>query len=176
MKLLDVYVNVNILSFVMTANSPAQQASRIEPKRCKDGDMDTGKTFSIGELSREFSLTTRTMRFYEDQSLLNPLRVGQKRIYSVRDRARLKLILRGKRLGFSIKEIKDMIDLYDAADGERGQLQDFIARMQRRRAVLLEQRDDIEHVLGELDRVQSRCEVLLDQHLRNHQDEAWNSD
>jgi DNA-binding transcriptional MerR regulator len=122
---------------------------------------DHAPTLTIGELSKEFEVTTRTIRFYEDEELLTPRRVGQKRIYSVRDRVRLKLILRGKRLGFSIKEIKDMIDLYDAPEGEKAQLKDFIGRMQHRRQVLLTQRADIDQVLAELDQLQTRCESLL---------------
>ena len=83
-------------------------------------------SYSIGDLSREFGVTTRTIRFYEDQGLLSPNRNGQNRIYQARDRVRLKLILRGKRLGFSLKEINKLIELYDAPDGEADQLRSFI--------------------------------------------------
>ena len=118
--------------------------------------------YSIGDLSREFGVTTRTIRFYEDQGLLSPTRNGQNRIYAVRDRVRLKLILRGKRLGFSIKEINKLIELYDAPEGEAGQLRSFIEKIRARRGELLTQKQDIEHVLDELDSLEQRCADLLE--------------
>lgn len=117
--------------------------------------------YSIGDLSREFGVTTRTIRFYEDQGLLSPTRDGQNRIYEARDRVRLKLVLRGKRLGFSLKEIKKLIELYDAPEGETGQLLSFIEKIRARRGELLSQKDDIEHVLDELDALEQRCADLL---------------
>jgi DNA-binding transcriptional MerR regulator len=118
--------------------------------------------FSIGDLSREFGVTTRTIRFYEDQGLLSPTRNGQNRIYQVRDRVRLKLILRGKRLGFSLKEINKLIALYDAPEGEAGQLRSFIEKIRARRSELLVQKEDIEHVMDELDSLEQRCADLLE--------------
>ncbi|TDJ20535.1 MAG: MerR family DNA-binding transcriptional regulator [Gammaproteobacteria bacterium] len=118
--------------------------------------------YSIGDLSREFGVTTRTIRFYEDQGLLSPTRNGQNRIYQARDRVRLKLILRGKRLGFSLKEINKLIALYDAPEGEAGQLRSFIEKIRARRTELLEQKDDIEQVLDELDTLEGRCTDLLE--------------
>ena len=118
--------------------------------------------YSIGELSREFGVTTRTIRFYEDQGLLSPTRDGQNRIYEVRDRVRLKLVLRGKRLGFSLKEIKKLIELYDAPEGEGAQLRSFIEKIRARRSELLAQKDDIEYVLDELDTLERRCASLLE--------------
>ncbi|MFQ5546624.1 MAG: MerR family DNA-binding transcriptional regulator, partial [Acidiferrobacterales bacterium] len=82
-------------------------------------------TYTIGELAQEFDVTTRAIRFYEDQGLLSPTRNGQARIYTARDRVRLKLVLRGKRLGFSLGEVGKMLDLYDADPSEVGQLQYF---------------------------------------------------
>ncbi|GMQ77348.1 MAG: MerR family DNA-binding transcriptional regulator [Gammaproteobacteria bacterium] len=120
-----------------------------------------GNSYSIGDLSREFGVTTRTIRFYEDQGLLSPNRNGQNRIYQARDRVRLKLILRGKRLGFSLKEINKLIELYDAPEGEAGQLRSFIEKIRARRTELLVQKDDIEHVLDELDSLEQRCNNLL---------------
>jgi DNA-binding transcriptional MerR regulator len=117
--------------------------------------------YSIGDLSREFGVTTRTIRFYEDQGLLSPTRDGQNRIYQARDRVRLKLILRGKRLGFSLKEINKLIALYDAPEGEGGQLRIFIEKIRARRAELMAQKSDIEHVLDELDALEQRCTDLL---------------
>jgi len=117
--------------------------------------------YSIGDLSREFGVTTRTIRFYEDKGLLSPTRNGQSRIYQPRDRVRLKLILRGKRLGFSLKEIKKLIELYDAPEGEGEQLRRFIEKIRARRAELQAQKNDIEHVLDELDTLEQRCGDLL---------------
>ena len=119
------------------------------------------QTYSISELAREFGVTTRTIRFYEDEGLLKPSRQGQNRIYAPRDRVRLKLILRGKRLGFSLREVRDMLDMYDAPEGEVGQLRYFIERMRERRADLERQRADIDQVLEELDALEARCESLL---------------
>ncbi len=118
--------------------------------------------YSIGDLSREFGVTTRTIRFYEDQGLLSPTRNGQSRIYQARDRVRLKLILRGKRLGFSLKEINKLIQLYDTPEGEAGQLRSFIEKIRARRTELLVQKDDIAHVLDELDTLERRCADLLE--------------
>ncbi len=121
-----------------------------------------GDLYSIGDLSREFGVTTRTIRFYEDQGLLSPTRNGQNRIYQARDRVRLKLILRGKRLGFSLKEINKLIALYDAPEGEAGQLRSFMEKIRARRTELLVQKEDIEHVLDELDTLERRCADLLE--------------
>ena len=117
--------------------------------------------YSIGDLSREFGVTTRTIRFYEDQGLLSPTRNGQNRIYRARDRVRLKLIFRGKRLGFSLKEINKLIELYDGPEGEAGQLRSFIEKIRARRTKLLAQKADIAHVLDELDALEQRCTDLL---------------
>ena len=87
----------------------------------EDNDYMKDKTFTISDLSKEFDVTPRAIRFYEDQGLISPSRKGRRRIYKERDRIRLKLILRGKRLGFSLSEIKDIFDLYDSSPGEEGQ-------------------------------------------------------
>ncbi len=120
-----------------------------------------GDTYSIGDLSREFGLTTRTIRHYEDEGLLAPAREGQNRIYSARDRVHLKLILRGKRLGFSLREIGELVELYDAPNGEVSQLKQFIEKMRVRRKTLLKQRDDVDRVLEELDGLERRCSEIL---------------
>jgi DNA-binding transcriptional MerR regulator len=112
---------------------------------------------SIGDLAREFEVTPRTIRFYEDRGLLSPERKGQNRIYTARDRVRLMLILRGKRLGFSISEISDILDLYDVPEGEVAQLDHFISKIRERRQLLHEQAEDIAAVLEELDVVEARC-------------------
>ena len=108
-------------------------------------------TYTITELSREFNVTPRAIRFYEDQGLLTPARQGRRRIYSKRDRVRLKLILRGKRLGFQLSETLALFELYDSDHGERGQMQYFLEKIHSRREILEQQRRDIEAVLSELE-------------------------
>lgn len=122
----------------------------------------TGVTYSISELAKEFEVTPRAIRFYEDQGLLSPGRKGRRRIYGERDRVRLRLILRGKRLGFALSEVKEMFDLYDTSPGEEGQLQYLLDRIQQRRVLLEQQQKDIEAVLGEMKGVEKRCQKALD--------------
>lgn len=119
------------------------------------------RTYSIAELAREFGVTTRTIRFYEDQGLLSPLRDGQRRIYRSRDRTRLKLILRGKGLGFPLAEVGKIIDLYDAPQGEDAQLHRLLAKIAERRQELAAKRKDIEASLQELDAVADTCRDRL---------------
>jgi len=114
-------------------------------------------TFGIADLAREFDVTTRTIRFYEAEGLIAPTRRGQHRIFGPRDRVRLRLILRGKRLGFSLGEIREIIDLYDSAPGEAGQLRFFLGKIRERRADLERQRTDIAETLAELAEVEARC-------------------
>ena len=118
-------------------------------------------TFSISQLAQEFDVTTRTIRFYEDQGLLEPQRAGQRRIYSRRDRVRLMLILRGKRIGLSLLEIRELFDLYDAASNDEPQLREFIRILSRKEQQLQEQLDDIRVVLGEIGQIRSQCEKAL---------------
>ena len=118
-------------------------------------------TYTIGELAQEFNVTTRAIRFYEHQGLLSPTRNGQARVYSARDRVRLKLVLRGKRLGFSLGEIGEMLDLYDADPSEVGQLQYFVRKLDQRRAQLNQQQQDIQITLKELDDIETQCKALL---------------
>ena len=118
-------------------------------------------TFGIAELARELDVTTRTIRFYEAEGLIQPTRRGQHRIFAPRDRVRLKLILRGKRLGFSLGEIREIIDLYDSAPGEAGQLRFFLDKIRGRRAALERQRADIADTLRELAEVEARCLAQL---------------
>lgn len=118
-------------------------------------------TFSISELAREFDVTTRTIRFYEDQGLLSPRREGTTRIFSGRDRVRLKLALRGKRLGFSLAEIRELFELYDVSRDEHKQLEEFLVKLERRRARLVQQQQDIEAMLSEIDFFANECRRLL---------------
>lgn len=118
-------------------------------------------TFGIAELAREFDVTTRTIRFYEDQKLLAPRRRGQTRVYAQRDRTRLRLILRGKRLGFSLSEVAEIIELYDTSPGEAGQLDFFIEKISERRTILEQQREDIAVTLEDLQAIERRCRQRL---------------
>jgi DNA-binding transcriptional MerR regulator len=117
--------------------------------------------YTIGQLARELGVTTRTIRFYEDEGLIAPARRGGQRIYGTRERTRLKLVLRGRRLGFPLSEIAEIINLYDASPGESGQLETLIARIEERRAELLAKRQDIETSLADLEAVEVRCRDRL---------------
>ena len=119
--------------------------------------------FSISELAREFDVTPRAIRFYEDQGLLAPRREGQRRIYTARDRTRLKLTLRGKRLGLSLSEIRELIDMYEPGRDERPQLERFLAVLEAHRASLVQQRADIEAQLAELQTFEKRVRKQLKQ-------------
>ncbi len=119
------------------------------------------QNYSIGDLARECGATLRAIRFYEDQGLLRPLREGQRRIYLERDRTRLKLILRGKRLGFSLAEIAEILALYDKPRGEARQLEFLLSKIADRRADLLAKRRDIEASLSDLDGVARDCRRRL---------------
>jgi DNA-binding transcriptional MerR regulator len=117
--------------------------------------------FTIGDLSREFGVTLRTLRFYEDRNLLRPRRQGQNRIYSRRDRARLKLVLMGKKVGFSLGEIKDMLDLYDLKDGQVTQLRVALDRFAKQIALLRQQKQDVEQAIEELTRTMEIISGML---------------
>ena len=118
-------------------------------------------TYSIGELAREFALTTRAIRFYEDCGLVRPDRAGRSRVYGERERVRIKLILRGKRLGLSLSEIGELLDLYEVARNERAQLAKFVALLDERRGRLLQQKEDIDAVLAEIDGIERECRRRL---------------
>ncbi len=118
--------------------------------------------FSIGDLAREFAVTTRTIRFYEDEGLVAPERNGRTRIYSQRDRVRLRLILRGKRLGLSLAVIREILDLYESDPGEAGQLRLLIGKIVERRAIMQRQRADIDLTLADMDAIEARCAERLD--------------
>ena len=117
--------------------------------------------FSISDLAREFDITPRAIRFYEDQGLLAPKRDGQRRIYTPRDRTRLKLTLRGKRLGLTLSEIRELIDMYEPGRDERPQLERFLAVLEDHKASLLQQRDDIEAQLSELQTFEKKVRKQL---------------
>ncbi|TON94604.1 MerR family transcriptional regulator [Vibrio parahaemolyticus] len=117
-------------------------------------------TFKISELAKEFDITTRSIRFYEDLGLLTPERKGNTRIYNGRDRIRLKLILRGKRLGFSLADIKELFELYDT-DQSTEQLNYMIRLIEEKKAALQQQANDIQAVMMELNAAQLRCQNTL---------------
>lgn len=119
------------------------------------------ETFSIGELARLFGITARSIRFYEEQLLLVPERKGQKRVYYGKDKVRLKLILRGKRLGFSLAEISTLFELYDTNPNSAAQLETMLTLTKTKRAVLDQQLNDIQTLMNELNDVESRCEEEL---------------
>lgn len=111
--------------------------------------------FTITQLTQEFDVTTRTLRFYEAQGLVAPTRRGRQRLYTPGDRTRIKLILRGKRLGFSLNEVKEIIEMYGSSPGESGQLRLLLDKIAARRAELAEKQRDIELTLLELDEVEA---------------------
>jgi DNA-binding transcriptional MerR regulator len=113
--------------------------------------------YSITDLAREFDITTRTIRFYEDEGLLSPLREGQKRLYSARDRTLLKLILRGKRLGFSLAESRKLFEMYDPDSGNRQQLLSYLDMLDDKAALLEQQLNDIKVMKIELNDARQRC-------------------
>lgn len=119
------------------------------------------QVYGISDLACEFGITPRTIRHYEDEGLLSPRREGQRRIYSARDRVRLALVLRGKRLGFSLAEAKEVIDLYTAPRGEAGQLRALLEKLDDKRAVLAEKRRDLEIAMGNMDKYAERCRARL---------------
>ena len=114
-------------------------------------------TYSISELAQEFDITPRTIRYYEDEGLITPSREGQTRIYSHKDKIRLKLTLRGKRLGFSLAEIRELFDMYDTDRSSRMQLHSMIQLIETRRHSLRQQLEDIQMVMAELDAAEQRC-------------------
>jgi DNA-binding transcriptional MerR regulator len=115
------------------------------------------RTWTITELAREFGVTQRTLRFYEEHGLLAPERRGTQRIFHAGDRVRLELVLRGKRLGFPLEEIKKIVGMYDADTGEAGQLRYLLDQIAVRRSELAQRRSDIERTLGELNDLERRC-------------------
>ncbi|KAA0891161.1 MerR family DNA-binding transcriptional regulator [Pusillimonas sp. ANT_WB101] len=121
----------------------------------------TETTWSISELAHEFSITPRTIRFYEDQGIVSPSRIGRTRVYHPRDRTRLRLALRGKRLGLQISEIVSLINMYDGPKDTIAQLERYLALLAQHRDLLTRQRQDIDLTLTEIAEQASACEKLL---------------
>ncbi len=136
------------------------------PSRVKPPAPPREPTYTISDLAHEFALTTRAIRFYEDQGMLAPERRGQTRVYRERERVRLKLILRGKRLGFSLTEIGELLDLYEVGRNERAQLAMFVEMLGDKRTRLLQQKEDIDAVLAEIDGVERECRRRLQEQSR----------
>ena len=123
---------------------------------------DSGtRTYGIGELAAEFGVTSRALRLYEEEGLLDPERDGTRRIYNERNRVRLRLILRGKRLGWSLAEIRESFDLYDSDRGEEAQLESMLEKLAQRREMLERQKRDVDHALEEVERLASDAEAAL---------------
>lgn len=119
------------------------------------------RNYTITELAAEFDVTPRAIRFYEDVGLLTPQRAGRNRVYTQRDRTRLKLTLRGKRLGLSLSEIKQLVDMYDSPSDTAQQLTAFMTVLADHRRLLEQQREDIEITLAEIGQHETRCCNLL---------------
>jgi DNA-binding transcriptional MerR regulator len=139
--------SLNFLRFT----PPAPLSSMTEP----------ASTYTIGALAREFDVTPRAIRFYEDEGLIAPERAAGRRVYGKREYVRLKLILRGKRLGFSLAEVREMLELYNSAPDERPQLQKFLGALAARREQLESQRRDIDEVLAEIRAFEAQSKKLL---------------
>lgn len=137
------------------------------PKRTTagaDSPAPTATEFTITDLAREFDITPRTIRFYEDQGILAPARAGAgglKRVYSPRDRTRLKLTLRGKRLGLTLTQIRELIDMYESPKDAVAQARKFLAILEQHRATLEQQREDIEVTLAEIGQHEAECRRIL---------------
>lgn len=129
----------------------------IEPGENTDRD----RTYSITELCKEFDVTPRTLQFYEQKELLHPTRRGWTRLFSYRDRARLKLILRGKKVGFSLEEIKEMLDLYSLRDGQLTQLRVSATKMRERLQALQVQRVKLDEAIVDLERTVEIVDGML---------------
>ena len=130
-------------------------------KQTENADESHKHIWGIGELASEFGITSRTLRVYEEEGLLDPERDGTRRIYNERNRVRLRLILRGKRLGWSLSEIRESFDLYDSSLGEQAQLERMLSKLEQRRETLIAQRNDIDSALRDLQQVETNARQSL---------------
>lgn len=115
------------------------------------------KLYSITEMTREFDISTRTLRFYEDEGLIHPERKGRTRLYRPADRHLIAQVLRGRRIGFTIAEIREIIQVYNEPPGEVGQLKLLMKKVEERRDSLRQKRKDIDETIGELDAIEEAC-------------------
>ena len=136
-------------------------AASARPKPPSAPAADAAPTFTITELAQEFDITPRAIRFYEDVGLLEPARAGRNRVYTHRDRTRLKLTLRGKRLGLSLQEVKQLVDMYESGSDERPQLEAFLVVLGDHRRQLEQQLEDIQVTLAEIEQHEARCRTLI---------------
>jgi DNA-binding transcriptional MerR regulator len=140
----------------------ASMDSNMSPAVSPAAEIDpAANLYSVSQLARQLGVTARTIRFYEDKSLITPQRAGTTRVYTYRDRARLMLILRGKRLGFSLREIKEFLDLYDADPAHRLQTRQLQSAVRKRIIKLQEQRAALDESLAELTEIDRQCEAVL---------------
>lgn len=140
--------------------SPALAPAATLPQRPADAAL-ASRRYTITALAAEFGITPRAIRFYEDMGLLAPDRAGRNRVYSQRDRTRLKLTLRGKRLGLTLAEIRTLVDMYDSPADTRQQLQAFLTVLAQHRVQLAQQREDLDITLAEIEQHAARCRQLL---------------
>lgn len=143
----------------MSAHPPGARPKVLS--RRAEAEHAAERLYTISALAQEFALTTRAIRFYEDEGLIAPSRKGRVRMYGERERTRIKLILRGKRLGLSLAEIRELFDLYAATRNERPQLVKFLQMLGDRRAMLVQQREDIDAVLTEIAVLERDCRKRL---------------
>jgi len=139
---------------------PTQDAAIVRVagrKAGRDEEMVVHKFYSISELTKEFGVSTRTLRFYEDEGLIHPERRGRTRLYRAADRRLLMEILRGRRIGFTVAEIREIVQVYKSPPGEVGQLKLLMKKVDERRAELRQKRKDIDETLAELDNVEEAC-------------------
>ncbi|MRS98290.1 MerR family transcriptional regulator [Ralstonia pickettii] len=149
----------------MSASTPSAAAALAADLESSDAGALADASFTITDLAREFDITPRAIRFYEDQGLLAPDRQGpggRRRVYSAGERTRLKLTLRGKRLGLSLGEIKEILDLYESPRDTVPQLERFLASLAQHRAVLTQQLEDLNAQLAEIDQHERQCRRLLE--------------
>ena len=143
------------------AIAPAKPRAAAQAPAASTKPRAAAQAFTISELAAEFDITSRAIRFYEDVGLLTPGRAGRNRVYTQRDRTRLKLTLRGKRLGLSLQEIKQLVDMYDSPSDTTQQLTAFLGVLGDHRRLLEQQREDIEITLAEISQHEARCKSLL---------------
>jgi DNA-binding transcriptional MerR regulator len=147
-----------------TTTMTAETATDSDPAAQREADKIAAEAvalYSVSQLARQLGVTARTIRFYEDKHLIAPQRAGTTRVYTHRDRARLMLILRGKRLGFSLREIKEFLDLYDVDPTHHLQLRQLLGGVRKRMGKLHEQRAAIDESLTELTEIERQCEEVL---------------
>jgi DNA-binding transcriptional MerR regulator len=153
----------------MSELEPSRRPAELQRREARDADLVAGfdrgaagrEVFTIRDLTKEFAVSARTLRFYEEKGLLAPRRNGEQRLYGRRDRARLRYVLMGKCVGFSLEEVREMLDLYDLGDGQRTQLQVALAKFQERAARLERQRAEIDRAIAELARASLEIQSML---------------